>query len=92
MYYCIHDENEEHCRFEDFCTTLFEKPDVKRTLSERDKKRLILVLTVPTKTRFNPYQYFIEKVQKSIQMCGLNKTGKTFCHAFFYFLETIVIL
>ena len=40
-----------------------------------DKERIVLVLSVPTKTRFNPYEYFLERVKDTVKTYGLNKPG-----------------
>lgn len=48
---------------------------VEQTIDGNDKERVVLVLSVPTKTRFNPYEYFSEWVKNTVETCGLNKAG-----------------
>ena len=49
---------------------------VEQTWDGNDKESVVMVLSIPTKTRFNPYEYFSKRVKNTVEKCGLNKAGK----------------
>ena len=75
IYFCTHDDNDEPNQFVEFCTKFLPEYTVEQAKNGNDKERIVLVLSVPTKTRFNPYEYFLERVKDTVKKCGLNKPG-----------------
>ena len=76
IYYCTLKDDIEPNRFMKFCKTFLPEYAVEQTPHGNDKESVVLVLSIPTKTRFNPYEYFSERVKNTVETCGLNKAGK----------------
>lgn len=87
IYYCTHEDNRKPDQFQDFCKKFLPGHTVERMSCGTDKKQIVLVLSVPTKGRLNPYDYFSGRVKDTVQTYELNKPGKTYC----YFLLRIMI-
>lgn len=77
IYYCTHDDNDKPDHFKDFCKKMLPDYSAKSLSSGIWKEPIVLVLSVPTKTRLNPYRYFSERVKTTIQnpKFGLNEKG-----------------
>lgn len=76
IYFCTHEDNNASKLFLDFCEGFLPEYAVEQTSHGNDKESVVLVLSIPTKTRFNPYEYFSERVKNTVETCGLNNTGK----------------
>lgn len=90
IYFCTHEDNDKSKLFLQFCEGFLPEYDVEQTSCGNDKERVVLVLSVPSKTRFNPYQYFIERVKDTVERCGLKNPGKeNEDHGFRFYLSII---
>lgn len=75
IYYCTHDDNLRPDQFSTFCKTFLED-HAERTSSGEGKDKIVLVLSIPTENRLDPYEYFKERVKKLVTTCRLNVSGK----------------
>lgn len=76
IYYCTHDDNERPDQFSTFCKKFLEDHHTERTSSGKGKDKIVLVLSIPTENRLDPYEYFKERVKKLVTTCELNFSGK----------------
>lgn len=90
IYFCTHEDNDESNLFLEFCKGFLPEYTVEQTSCGNDKERVVLVLSVPSKSRFNPYQYFIDRVKDTVVRCGLKNPGKEKeVHRFCFYLSII---
>nr|XP_022307803.1 mucin-1-like [Crassostrea virginica] len=72
IYYCTHEDNKRPDQFSKFCKQFLKDHHAECTSSGKDKKKIVLVLSIPTENRFDPYGYFKERVKKLVTTCELN--------------------
>nr|XP_022309254.1 uncharacterized protein LOC111114991 isoform X2 [Crassostrea virginica] len=77
IYYCTHGDNRKPDQFQEFCKKFLPGHTVERMPCGTDKEQIVLVLSVPTKGRLNPYDYFSARVKDAVQTYELNKPGHT---------------